>query len=143
MEEEDYIISAYDNEEQKQNEPPAPDFRFLVITTSTEGNDVEVTTDNVDEFLMDSLDSMDAINNFFDSFDSKIAYPNEGHIKYEVGSDGLCVVIVDSDLVKKAVTEFIESFGAQRQDLGASGKQEEEEEDKSDDDNNRPTKKRK
>lgn len=147
MNEEDFIISHRDEEDvefdqnQQNSEQKQPDFRFLIITTSPSNSSsdadtdepIQVTTENVDEFILSSLESIDAVNDLFDAFDSKIAYPNEGHIKYEVGSDGLCVIIVDSDSLKAKVVDFVQSQGAISNDnLGNDGnddiKEEEEEE---------------
>lgn len=39
-----------------------------------------------------------------------MAVPNEGHIKYEVGSDGLVVIIVDSTKLKDDAVKFIDDY---------------------------------
>lgn len=131
-----------------------PDFRFLIITTgasaaedganATDGADgaseapIQVTTENVDEYILPSL-SMDALNDLFDAFDAQIAYPNEGHIKYEVGSDGLCVIIVDSDSLKAKVAAFVQEQGAKSNDNLKESLQDDQEEE----DEDMPAKRRK
>lgn len=148
MHEEDFIISHRDEEEVESNQndqnsqQKQPDFRFLIITTTPSSDadaetdePIQVTTENVDEFILSNLESLDAVNALFDEFDSKIAYPNEGHIKYEVGSDGLCVIIVDSVSLKASVVEFVQSYGAISNDsLGNDGNEDIEEGDEGEED---------
>lgn len=44
-----------------------------------------------------TVDELDALNKWFDKFDEEICIPNEGHIKYEITSDGMMVLILDKE----------------------------------------------
>ncbi|CAH6720694.1 uncharacterized protein CLIB1444_04S05820 [[Candida] jaroonii] len=70
----------------------------------------EIVTDDLTERLMDYVQTMEEVDEFFNEFDDKIAYPNEGHIKYEVGSDGLVVILVDTADLRDKVVKFIDEF---------------------------------
>lgn len=73
-------------------------------------NSPDVPEGEMDERLLDEIQTFDEVNSFFDTFDEQIALKNEDHIKYEVGSDGLVVIIVDSkDLMTKVLT-FIDDY---------------------------------
>ncbi|KAG7856131.1 hypothetical protein KL919_004524 [Ogataea angusta] len=52
------------------------------------------------EYVLAGIDSMEKMNEWFDRFDEQVAYPNEGNIKYDVGSDGVVVVIVKTQEVR-------------------------------------------
>lgn len=57
-------------------------------------------------------DELDILNKWFDKFDEEICIPNEGHIKYEITSDGLIVLILDKELDHEFVArvrEFVEN----------------------------------
>ncbi|CAH00239.1 uncharacterized protein KLLA0_D01661g [Kluyveromyces lactis] len=69
------------------------------------------THEFVDELpLPIQVDEMDLLNSWFDKFDEKICIPNEGHIKYEISSDGLIVLILDKSIehIVQEVTSFVE-----------------------------------
>lgn len=58
-----------------------------------------------------TVEEIDALNKWFDKFDEEICIPNEGHIKYEITSDGMMVLILDKEsehLVPK-VRDFVEA----------------------------------
>ncbi|KAK6198087.1 uncharacterized protein RJT21DRAFT_54389 [Scheffersomyces amazonensis] len=67
----------------------------------------------MEERLLDSIQSFEDMNTFFDDFDDIIAYPNEGHIKYEVGSDGLVIIVVDNVTLRDKVLEFMDKYTTQ------------------------------
>ncbi|KAG7890376.1 hypothetical protein KL908_004213 [Ogataea polymorpha] len=52
------------------------------------------------EYVLKGIDTMEKMNEWFDRFDEQVAYPNEGNIKYDVGSDGVVVVIVKTHEVR-------------------------------------------
>lgn len=79
--------------------------RAIIVVNAKEAPEGEM-----EERMLDSIQTFDEVNDFFDKLDEKIAYPNEGHIKYEVGSDGLVVFIVDSVELKKTVMEFMDDY---------------------------------
>lgn len=70
----------------------------------------DVPEGDMQERMLDSIQTFEEVENFFDKFDEKVAYPNEDHIKYEVGSDGLVVFVVDSMKMKDDVLKFIDDF---------------------------------
>lgn len=78
-------------------------------TTEEEGKKVH---EFVDELVLPlAVDQLDELNSWFDKFDEEISIPNEGHIKYEITSDGIIVLIVDKEmepLVTK-VRSFVEN----------------------------------
>ena len=82
--------------------------RVIIVINSPSHPDGEMEERN-----MDSIQSFTAMNDFFDNFDEQIAIPNEGHIKYEVGSDGLVVIIVDSLKLRDSALTFIDGFEPQ------------------------------
>ncbi|KAI5954453.1 hypothetical protein KGF54_002228 [Candida jiufengensis] len=117
-------IEQIDHIQPEQDELDNP-MRIILVTdhnqTSTEeeeeSKDEKITKETkyqveneMEEILLDQIQTFTHMNEFFDSFDSDIAYPNEGHIKYEVGSDGLVVIIVDSKKLKDEVMKFIEKY---------------------------------
>ncbi|CCE82702.1 Piso0_002443 [Millerozyma farinosa CBS 7064] len=64
----------------------------------------------MEEAMLDSVQTFDEVDAFFDKFDQEIAMPNEGKIKYEVGSDGLVVIIAETVEVKNSILDFIEKY---------------------------------
>ncbi|CAL9731088.1 hypothetical protein MOUN0_L00826 [Monosporozyma unispora] len=62
-----------------------------------------------------AIDELDVLNKWFDKFDEEICIPNEGHIKYEISSDGLIVLMLGKEI--ESVYETIKKFVAQNQDL--------------------------
>lgn len=123
MSDEEYIIRR-EVEEVEEEFPEGAEsdlvfdneFRLLVLANAStsqneDGNtSVSVEQSEMEELLVRPVRTMEDVNEFFDAFDSKIAEPNEGHIKYEVGSDGLCVVLVDNVELKNKVVEFVQKF---------------------------------
>ncbi|ODV81257.1 DUF1892-domain-containing protein, partial [Suhomyces tanzawaensis NRRL Y-17324] len=79
--------------------------RAIIVVNSPENPDGDM-----EERLLDSIQSFDDMNQFFDNFDEKIAIPNEGHIKYEVGSDGLVVIVVDNLELRNKALEFMDDY---------------------------------
>lgn len=73
-------------------------------------NSPNVPDGDMEERMLDNIQTFDEVDKFFDTFDEKIAYPNKDHIKYEVGSDGLVVFVVDLNKLKDEVVEFIDDF---------------------------------
>ncbi|AOW31338.1 hypothetical protein MG5_05954 [Candida albicans P57072] len=67
-------------------------------------------SNEMEERLLDSIQSFKQMDQFFDKFDETIAIPNESHIKYEVGSDGLVVIIVDNLKLRDEVLVFIDGY---------------------------------
>ncbi|EDO15181.1 hypothetical protein Kpol_1069p3 [Vanderwaltozyma polyspora DSM 70294] len=66
----------------------------------------------VDELVLPfQVDEIDSLNDWFDKFDEEICIPNEGHIKYEITSDGIIVLILDKEIenVLDKVKEFVQS----------------------------------
>lgn len=64
----------------------------------------------MEEAMLDSVQTFDEVDAFFDKFDQEVAIPNQNNIKYEVGSDGLVVIIAETVEVKKSILEFIEKY---------------------------------
>ncbi|CAI4047766.1 hypothetical protein N7582_004210 [Saccharomyces uvarum] len=65
----------------------------------------------VDELMLPfQVDELDELNVWFDKFDAEICIPNEGHIKYEISSDGLIVLMLDKEIedVVEKVKRFVE-----------------------------------
>lgn len=73
-------------------------------------NSPSVPDGDMDERMLDTVQTFDEVEAFFDEFDAKVAEPNKDHIKYEVGSDGLVVFVVDSAALKATVLKFIDAF---------------------------------
>ncbi|ABN67880.1 predicted protein, partial [Scheffersomyces stipitis CBS 6054] len=82
--------------------------RIIIVVNSPEHPEGEM-----EERLLDSIQSMEDVNTFFDTFDEKVAIPNEGHIKYEVGSDGLVVIVVDTLQLRNDVLKFLDEHVAE------------------------------
>ncbi|OBA19232.1 DUF1892-domain-containing protein [Metschnikowia bicuspidata var. bicuspidata NRRL YB-4993] len=73
-------------------------------------NSLDAPEGDMEERMLDGVQTFDEVDAFFDKFDEKVAFPNEEHIKYEVGSDGLVVLVVDSLELKSKVIEFLDDF---------------------------------
>lgn len=73
-------------------------------------NTPDVPDGDMQERMLDSIQTFEEVEAFFDKFDADVAYPNEDHIKYEVGSDGLVVFVVDLMPLKDEVLKFIDRF---------------------------------
>lgn len=82
--------------------------RVIIVINSPDHPEGEM-----EERLLDSIQSFDDVNAFFDSFDESIAIPNTGHIKYEVGSDGLVVVVVDNLELRNKALVFMDDYRSQ------------------------------
>lgn len=76
-------------------------------------NSPDLPEGEMDERMLDCVQTFDEVDQFFDKFDEEVAVPNEDHIKYEVGSDGLVVIIVDLRKLKETVLAFIDKFAAE------------------------------
>lgn len=128
MSDEEYIVRREVDEEEEFEDGARPaadetvfdnEFRILVLANSSmsvakqgDGDSAAVSVEESDmeELLVRQVRTLDDVNEFFDEFDSTVAVPNEGHLKYEVGSDGLCVVLVDSVSLKDAVVQFVQQY---------------------------------
>ena len=152
MSDEEYIVrrEVEYGEEEEQSQLPNPsedsvfdnEFRILILANTTINKDqngnnrVNVEESDMEEILIRQVRTLDDVNEFFDAFDSEIAQPNEGHLKYEVGSDGLCVVLVDSVKIKDDAVTFINRFIKRYQgsddENNINHKEEEEEEESRD-----------
>ncbi|KAF3994218.1 hypothetical protein FT663_00188 [Candidozyma haemuli var. vulneris] len=111
------------NEEDDGLENP---MRAIVVVNSP-----DVPEGEMEERMLDCVQTFDEVDQFFDKFDEDVAMPNESHIKYEVGSDGLVVIIVDSKELKSTVLKFIDDFAAKvgdsaKDDASKDGDDEEE-----------------
>lgn len=74
----------------------------------------------VDELTLPiQVEEMDMLNSWFDKFDDKICIPNEGHIKYEITSDGLIVLILDKSVehLVSQVKDFVENNTPEEDEL--------------------------
>lgn len=81
--------------------------RVIIVVNSTENPAGEM-----EERLLDTVRTMGDMNGFFDEFDEKVAIPNKDHIKYEVGSDGLVVIIVDNAELQESALKFMDEYRA-------------------------------
>ena len=80
--------------------------------TQNKEEDSKKTHEFIDELILPfKVDELDALNSWFDKFDEEICIPNEGHIKYEITSDGLIVLILDKELedVIDKVRKFVDA----------------------------------
>ncbi|KAM9894052.1 hypothetical protein OXX79_008952 [Metschnikowia pulcherrima] len=77
-------------------------------------NSPDVPEGEMEERMLDGVQTFEEVDAFFDKFDEKIAFPNEEHIKYEVGSDGLVVFVVDSSKLKSDVIAFLDQFAKEK-----------------------------
>lgn len=101
-------IKAPEHQDQTDLDNP---LRAIIIVNSP-----SVPEGSMDERLLDTVQSFDDMNDFFDEFDESIAVPNEGSIKYEVGSDGLVVIVLDSVDLKDKVLAWIDDYIIRFQD---------------------------
>ncbi|GME87895.1 hypothetical protein B5S28_g1106 [[Candida] boidinii] len=80
-------------------------------TNDTEDNGTtSVNAEDLEEVILAGVTSFSQMNEFLDEFDSKISYPNEGFIKYDVGSDGVIVMVVDNTEIKNSALRFIAEY---------------------------------
>ena len=100
---------VYINEQQPAQDQAENDFRVLVLVQKdigkAEGSSTDISVDQSEAKgkILEGITSFTGINKFFDSFDEQIAYPNQGQLKYDVGSDGFIVIIVGSNDLKEKV----------------------------------------
>lgn len=80
--------------------------RIILVIDHPENKELN----EMEERLLDSIQSFKQMDLFFDKFDENIAMPNESHIKYEVGSDGLVVIIGDNLKLRDEVLTFIDGY---------------------------------
>jgi len=97
--------------------------RIVLVTDEPKSKESEM-----EEILVDTISSFKLMHAFFDAFDEAVAIPNEGHIKYEVGSDGLVVIIVDDTKLKDSVVKFVEEYDLKLKEKEEKEKRREEEE---------------
>lgn len=97
-------------------------YRMMVLLEESMEQDIEVNDKQEDkdkehkkmhEFAEElvlpfQVDELDALNQWFDKFDEEICIPNEGHIKYEITSDGIIILILDKEL--EPLVEKVNSF---------------------------------
>lgn len=101
MSEEIDIPHSVEHEREDLDDP----LRAIVVVNSP-----DIPEGEMEERMLDNIQTFDEVEKFFDDFDEKVAIPNESHIKYEVGSDGLVVFLVDSRKLKDEVLLFIDKF---------------------------------
>ncbi|GEQ72560.1 hypothetical protein JCM33374_g6247 [Metschnikowia sp. JCM 33374] len=104
--------------------------RAIIVVNSSDAPEGEM-----EERMLDGIQTFDEVDAFFDLFDFKVAYPNEEHIKYEVGSDGLVVFVVDSLKLKSTVLEFLDEFVTEED--GGKGEAKQQQSDETDEDGGR------
>lgn len=97
--EEEYVREVHSDDE--LDNP----LRVIMVINSPDHPDGDM-----EERLLDTIQSFKDMNLFFDMFDETIAIPNEGHIKYEVGSDGLVVIVVDSMELRTSALKFLDDW---------------------------------
>ncbi|CAD1808380.1 hypothetical protein FOB58_000930 [Candida parapsilosis] len=97
--------------------------RIVLVTDEPKSKESEM-----EEILVDTISSFKLMHAFFDAFDEAVAIPNEGHIKYEVGSDGLVVIIVDDTKLKDSVVKFVEEYDSKLKEKEEKEERREEEE---------------
>lgn len=109
-----------DNEEiptfQEGDELDNP-LRAIIVVNAPEAPEGEM-----EERLLDNIQSFEDMNTFFDNFDETIAIPNDGHIKYEVGSDGLVVIVVDNLELRDKALKFMDEYSSKEPEDEASAK---------------------
>lgn len=90
--------ALYINDEQPTDDVLDYDFRVIVLEQPMDNTaEISIEQSEMEEILLDGIDTFTGINKFFDTFDKDIAYPNEKMIKYDVGSDGFIVIVVGSE----------------------------------------------
>lgn len=105
------ILDQDQGEEQVEDLDLDLDNPLRIILVIDHPNPKDKELNEMEERLIDSIQSFKQMDFFFDEFDTKIAMPNESHIKYEVGSDGLVVIIVDNLKLRDEVLTFIDGYG--------------------------------
>ncbi|CCK71394.1 uncharacterized protein KNAG_0G03360 [Huiozyma naganishii CBS 8797] len=93
-------------------EPLEDDVPTTEVTSEDGSQPIKSTHEYIDELhLPFGLDELDALNEWFDKFDEEICIPNEGHIKYEISSDGLIVLMLGKEIehVYEQIKSFIET----------------------------------
>lgn len=96
--------------------------RAIIVVNSPEAPEGEM-----EQRMLDSIQTFDEVNDFFDKFDEKIAFPNKDNIKYEVGSDGLVVFIVDTVALKETVMSFMDEYSSQNEPTTIDDEKDEDE----------------
>ncbi|GME83175.1 unnamed protein product [Ambrosiozyma monospora] len=98
--------------EQPENDQLDYEFRVILIQQKFNqvNSDLKVEESQMSERILSGIDSFTLINEFFDKFDEKIAYPNEGHIKYDLGSDGVIVIVVETTELRDSVLKFVDEY---------------------------------
>lgn len=84
-------------------------------TKETQDRAVKTSHEYLDEIdLPFTVDELDILNQWFDKFDEEICIPNEGHIKYEISSDGLIILMLDKEIesVYQKILKFVENHQA-------------------------------
>lgn len=79
--------------------------RVIIVVQSE-----DVPDGDMEERMLDQIQLFEEMNAFFDAFDDKIALPNESHIKYEVGLDGLVVIVVDTLELRDKALAFMDDY---------------------------------
>ncbi|KAG7192709.1 uncharacterized protein KQ657_001492 [Scheffersomyces spartinae] len=73
----------------------------------------DVPDGDMEERMLDQIQLFEDMNQFFDTFDEQIAVPNESHIKYEVGLDGLVVIVVDTLELRDKALKFMDDYNSE------------------------------
>lgn len=97
---------AHGGEIDHEDEDLENPLRIIIVVNKPGSNEGE----EMEERHLDGIQSFEDVNTFFDVFDETIAVPNEDHIKYEVGSDGLVVIIVDTLELRDEALKFIDDY---------------------------------
>ncbi|GCE98513.1 hypothetical protein ZYGM_003927 [Zygosaccharomyces mellis] len=91
-------------------------YRMLVLleepVSGTKPEEEKKVHEFMDELVLPfNVDEIDQLNSWFDRFDEQICIPNEGHIKYEITSDGIIVLILDKEMepLVSEVRSFVET----------------------------------
>lgn len=98
-------------------------YRMLVLleepVSGTKPEEDKKVHEFMDELVLPfNVDEIDQLNSWFDKFDEQICIPNEGHIKYEITSDGIIVLILDKEMepLVSEVRSFVETHGDREDD---------------------------
>lgn len=113
LDEREKEMEQQEPEESEELENP---LRVIMIVNSP-----DVPEGDMQERSMDYVQTLKEVDDFFNQFDETIAIPNESHIKYEVGSDGLVLIVVDSLDVRDKALKFIDDYNDK---LGIDGEDE-------------------
>ncbi|CAR29656.1 hypothetical protein ZYGR_0AD03400 [Zygosaccharomyces rouxii] len=102
---------------------PENSYRMLVLleepVSGSKPEDEKKVHEFMDELVLPfNVDEIDQLNSWFDKFDEQICIPNEGHIKYEITSDGIIVLILDKEMepLVSQVRSFVEKHGNREDD---------------------------